>query len=813
MMRSIFVTLIITIFTSTLFGQVSINTNGLPPDNSAMLDVSSLNRGFLFPRLSTSGRNSIPSPAKGLLIYNTSSKLFDYFNGSIWCQIGAFPVSSVTGTIRSGGGVSLRSVPGAIPDSSSMLDVNDATRGVLLPRTTPNLITSPANGLIIYNSSTNHFNYYDGSNWRELCSISTGAAGAGGSQSRAGIAVNANNALPDPSSILDISATNKGLLIPRLTKNQRDAIKPVSGLTIFNLTSGSIEFYNGSGWYQMKVNLLTPPTPAAHVPELTQITWKWNKIPGQPYYKWNTTNNYATAIDLGSDTSKTETGLTCNTSYTRYVWAYNDCGATTSSSLVKTTLACSTPPNEYCAEANALFARMTVQPTVLRKSAIDHLIRGMIKDTIWSKLDWFQCYSVETQQQALLDWKRQTISATNVNMAFHADSGFMGNGTSAYINTAYDPGINNVNYALLNGCFGLYTWRNLESTSCGINGVIDSSNSVYIIPGSTSNELLKASLNGTSGGSTGINESKTNGFFYVERTQSNTITNQYNSTREEYSNTLNASTIPTGRNIFIGAYNVNGTASYFDRNTFALGFGGAALSASQSNSLLDHFNHYLTDIGLRKPAFGVIGDSHVCALNGYPCQSVANSMNDSVPNSIYNFTDLSADGENIAEQKAKWLALSPSVRRNLDYVFINIGLNNVVYYFSAPDIIAGLQDLVTTISNDIGENHSIVLNSFNPFYGWALCHATGGACTYRHTLAAAQSMLSVWYTVRTAIMDGTSITRAKGSIYKINAITNELGTGDGYYKPMYDAGDMLHPNCAGRLFIADTWEQVYLINK
>ena len=812
-MRSIFVTLIITFFTCTLFGQVSINTNGQPPDNSAMLDVASVNRGFLFPRLSTSGRNSIPSPAQGLLIYNTSSKLFEYFNGSIWCQIGAFPVSSVTGTIRSGGGVSLRTIPGSVPDSSSMLDVNDATRGVLIPRTTTNLVTSPANGLIIYNLSTNHFNYYDGTSWRVLCSVSTGAAGAGGNQSPAGIAVNSNGSTPHPSAILDISASDKGLLIPRVTKIQRDAIKPVSGLTIFNLTSGSIEFYNGSGWNQIKVNLLTSPTPAIHVAAETQIIWKWNKIPGEPHYKWNSTNNYGTAIDLGSDTSKTETGLICNTSYSRFVWAYNDCGVSTSTTLAKNTLNCSNPPNGYCAEANALFARMTIQPTDARKSAIDRLIRGMIADTIWSKLDWFQCYAVATQQQALLDWKRSTVSATNVSMIFHADSGFMGNGTSAYINTAYDPGINNVNYALLNGCFGLYSWRNLVSTSSGISGVVDSSNSVYIVPGSTVNKLLKASLNGTSGGSTGINGSKTNGFFYVERTQSNTITNQYNSTREEYENTLNASTIPTGRNIFIGAYNINGTAAYFDRNTFALGFGGAALSASQSNSLLDHFKHYLTDIGLRKPAFGIIGDSHVCALNGYPCQSVANSMNDSVPNSIYNFTDLSADGENIAEQKVKWLALPDSVKRNMDYVFINISLNNVVNYFSAPDIVAGLQDLVTTISNDIGKNHSIVINSLNPFYGWALCHATGGACTYRHTLAQAQSMLAVWYAVRTAIMDTTSITRAKGKLFKVNAITNEFGTGDGFYKPMYDIGDMLHPNCLGRHFIADTWEQVYLTNK
>jgi hypothetical protein len=44
---------------------------------------------------------------------------------------------------------------------------------------------------------------------------------------------------------------------------------------------------------------------------------------------------------MGTGTTKTETGLTCNTAYTRYVWAYNGCGNSTSVSLTQNTLACS----------------------------------------------------------------------------------------------------------------------------------------------------------------------------------------------------------------------------------------------------------------------------------------------------------------------------------------------------------------------------------------------------------------------------------------------------------------------------------------
>ncbi len=55
---------------------IAINGTGNLPDTSAMLDVSSVNKGFLAPRMTTGQQNAIPLPAKGLLIYNTSDNSF-----------------------------------------------------------------------------------------------------------------------------------------------------------------------------------------------------------------------------------------------------------------------------------------------------------------------------------------------------------------------------------------------------------------------------------------------------------------------------------------------------------------------------------------------------------------------------------------------------------------------------------------------------------------------------------------------------------------------------------------------------------------
>ena len=83
------------------------------------------------------------------------------------------------------------------------------------------------------------------------------------------------------------------------------------------------------------------PTAATQTPAQTQIGWNWNAATGASGYKWNTTNTYGSASDLGNTLTKTETGLTCNTAYTRYVWAYNASGcASGATTLTQATSSC-----------------------------------------------------------------------------------------------------------------------------------------------------------------------------------------------------------------------------------------------------------------------------------------------------------------------------------------------------------------------------------------------------------------------------------------------------------------------------------------
>lgn len=62
------------------------------------------------------------------------------------------------------------------------------------------------------------------------------------------------NPSPDPSSILDLTANDKGFLIPRMTQSQREALalnSPARSLLVFDTTLGSFYFYDGGNWYSL----------------------------------------------------------------------------------------------------------------------------------------------------------------------------------------------------------------------------------------------------------------------------------------------------------------------------------------------------------------------------------------------------------------------------------------------------------------------------------------------------------------------------------------------------------------------------------
>jgi len=155
----------------------------------------------------------------------------------------------------------------ATPNASAQLDISSTTKGMLIPRMTEaekNAISGPVQGLMIFNITTNSFQYYNGAQWSNMThsGIVTGTnnrlpkfVGLWGLQNSmvtdngSGVSVSGTGANADGSAIMDIQSTTKGLLIPRMTALQRIAIpSPFTGLLVFDNTTNSFWYYNGSGW-------------------------------------------------------------------------------------------------------------------------------------------------------------------------------------------------------------------------------------------------------------------------------------------------------------------------------------------------------------------------------------------------------------------------------------------------------------------------------------------------------------------------------------------------------------------------------------
>ena len=144
------------------------------------------------------------------------------------------------------------------------------------------------------------------------------------------VGINADNSAPDASAGLDVNFSNKGMLIPRMTFDLRNAItNPAEGLMVFCInctTNGALSIYSNGAWRSFTPCNTPTSSTENNVVSPGQIIWNWTAVPGATSYKWNTTENYGTALDMLAATTKTETGIICGTTHNRYVWTNNECG-------------------------------------------------------------------------------------------------------------------------------------------------------------------------------------------------------------------------------------------------------------------------------------------------------------------------------------------------------------------------------------------------------------------------------------------------------------------------------------------------------
>ena len=294
-MKSIVFLAVFGLISIQLSAQVGIGTS--TPHASAKLEVSSTTQGFLPPRVSLTATNAaspVTSPETGLLVYNIApngsgvtavTPGFYYWGGSAWVRliVPTDNAANVTGTVAvANGGTGATTLTGILkgngtsafttatagtdylaPNGSAANLTNFPTLNQNTTGTADNVtgVVAVANGGtgantltgILKGNGTSAFTAaVAGTDYQAPISGTTnylpkvtGAGTVGNSQvfdNGTSVGIGTNN--PNSNAILDIVSTSKGILLPRLTDAQRNAIaSPTEGLLIYNTSAGKAQVY------------------------------------------------------------------------------------------------------------------------------------------------------------------------------------------------------------------------------------------------------------------------------------------------------------------------------------------------------------------------------------------------------------------------------------------------------------------------------------------------------------------------------------------------------------------------------------------
>jgi uncharacterized protein (TIGR02145 family) len=278
-MKKILLTLVILGFYTIANAQVKVNQNAANSainTSSAFMDASSSplwngttnqGKGMLYPRVDLVNYTAMshagpfnasnnPNYFDGLLVFNTATGVAGIGADSVFP--GYYYYRNTTATANGGHWVSLKGIKG---DDGSIGPIglqgvqgiagNDGAAGAigLTGATGPS-------GLLSSGTAAGNTPYWNGTNW-----ILNGT-----NFYNNGSNIGIGTTTPNASAIAEMNSTNQGFLPPRMTTTQRNAIvSPASGLQIYNSTTGCLNFYSGSAWYEVCGTIILGTFPAGTV--------------------------------------------------------------------------------------------------------------------------------------------------------------------------------------------------------------------------------------------------------------------------------------------------------------------------------------------------------------------------------------------------------------------------------------------------------------------------------------------------------------------------------------------------------------------
>lgn len=237
--------------------------------------------------------------------------------------------------------------------------------------------------------------------------------------------------------------------------------------------------------------------------------------------------------------------------------------------------------------ASALFARFTTPPTAARKTQINAAIVALKNAGIWPLLDALYLTAAADSQAATCNWVANAYNLTASGApVFTADRGYAGNGTTAYLDSGFNPASSGGKYVQNSASLFAYQ-RGAANDAASIIAISDAGTTASLLPNYFGDFLGRINA-GAYSTSTGVHGP---GFFAANRLVAGTQTLYKGAAGADFAV---ASTGPGNANITLlkDAFGFAATTTQIA----CAGF-GAGLTPTQEAALFSAISTYLTAVG------------------------------------------------------------------------------------------------------------------------------------------------------------------------------------------------------------------------
>lgn len=238
-------------------------------------------------------------------------------------------------------------------------------------------------------------------------------------------------------------------------------------------------------------------------------------------------------------------------------------------------------------ETVTLVAAMTVAPSGARQTLIDNLISSLKSTGLWTKLDFLHVIAAHDAQAGRLNWiaPAGTACAVNGTLTFTVDRGYVGDGTTGYLDTGLtQSGL--TQYQQDNCHLGMWIANEVQSGQVALGTITTLRTTLN--PRSGSN-VQGSRLNCSTQTTFAMSVSK--GHSLISRAASTGYDAYKNATL--LGSPVQVSTARVAETILY----LRSQATFNGNHQVAAGHGGATLNATEATNLYNALNTYMTAVG------------------------------------------------------------------------------------------------------------------------------------------------------------------------------------------------------------------------